>query len=383
MHVLFLCSSYPGKNKPQQGIFFKEQAKAIKKAGHKVGVLVVTAISPNDFLLGRNEDPIFELEDGIPVYRSIRLPIPIHTPDTNLHIFTIITPTLQLFKRYKHKCGTPDLIHAQNFFNGGLSAVKIKEKFNVPIVLTEHNSQFLRNSLNERQNLLYQNNIDKFDSVICVSNALSKKIHKLVPKLKIDVIGNLVDTDFFKPKQIIRNKPFIYLIAATFKPHKRVTDAIKAFYHCMGKLPAGTELWVCGSGPEEFKLRNLVSKLGIGHSVKFFERARRKELLNLYQQSDVILSTSEVETFGLTLLEAMACGKPVISTRSGGPEDFVKSYTGILVETGNIREIAKAMLEIYKHYDRFNSQVIRKYVVQNYSPKKIANLINNIYKRHI
>jgi glycogen synthase len=45
----------------------------------------------------------------------------------------------------------PDVIHAQNFFNGGLSAVKIKEKFNVPIVLTEHNSQFMTASINERQ----------------------------------------------------------------------------------------------------------------------------------------------------------------------------------------------------------------------------------------
>lgn len=383
MHVLFLCSSYPGKNKPTQGIFFKDQVKAIKQAGHKVGVIVVTAISPNDFLLRRNKDPIFGIEDGIPVYRSIRLPVPINTQNTPLHIYTIIAPILLLFKRYRHKHGMPDVIHAQNFFNGGLSAVKIKEKFNVPIVLTEHNTQFMTASINERQKLLYLNNICKFDSVICVSNALSKEIHKLVPKLKIDVIGNLVDTDFFKPNRIIRNKPFIYLIAANLKPHKRVSDAIKAFYQCLGNLPLGTELWVCGSGPEEEKLHNLVAQLGMGHSVKFIERANRKELLNLYQQSNVILSTSEVETFGLTLLEAMACGKPVIATCSGGPEDFVTPYTGILVETGNIREIANAMLEIYEHYDLFDPQIIRKYVVQNYNPKKIANLIINIYKRNI
>jgi len=64
-------------------------------------------------------------------------------------------------------------------------------------------------------------------------------------------------------------------------------------------------------------------------------------------------------------------------------EDFVTPYTGILVETGNILEIANAMLEIFEHYDLFNPQIIRKYVVQNYSPKKIANLIINIYKRNI
>ena len=100
MHVLLICSTYPEHNNARKSVFFRDQARALKMAGHKVGVIVAKGINPKDFLLKQNADPVISLDDGIPVYRSVRLPIPIRNTDTSLHLWSMTTPVVWLFKKY-------------------------------------------------------------------------------------------------------------------------------------------------------------------------------------------------------------------------------------------------------------------------------------------
>lgn len=85
------------------------------------------------------------------------------------------------------------------------------------------------------------------------------------------------------------------------------------------------------------------------------------------------------ETFGCVLIEAMACGKPVLATKSGGPNEFVNNNVGILVEPKNEKALEEGIDLIIKRYDTFDPEYIRKYVVDNYSYDIIGQKIRKVY----
>ena len=217
------------------------------------------------------------------------------------------------------------------------------------------------------------------DRCLAVSSALAKKMAELVPGLSVEVVGNVVDTDYFKPLPSYSKKGFTFLIASRLDHNKRVGDAIRAFSDAFA-TEKDTYLWVCGRGPEEKKLHALVADLNITRQVTFLESGGRDRLLDYYSRADVIISTSRRETFGLTLLEAMACGKPVIATRSGGPEEFIIPQVGMLVDGGDIKALSTAMRRIIQNIDNFNSHSIRDYAVSNYSSAQIASHLLKIYQ---
>ena len=379
MHILLICSTYPEHNDTRKGIFFRDQARALQAAGHRVGVLVVNGINPKDFLLKRNVDPVISIDDGFPVYRSVRLPIPINKSSSWLHIWSMVAPVVWLFKKYTNNEGCPDVLHAQNFFYAGLAGIRIKNKSKLPLVLTEHSSAFLRDTLSEKQKQLFRANVGAVDRCLAVSNALTKKLAELASGLSIEVVGNMVDTDYFKPQLSLSKKGFVFLIVASLDENKRVGDAIRAFADGFS-TDISTQLWICGQGPEEEKLHALAADLNIAGQTTFMGFVSRGQLQDYYSRADVVISTSKLETFGLTLLEAMACGKPVISTRSGGPEDFINPKIGLLVDVGDIHALSAAMKEVYSRINEFDPYLISEYATSHYAGAQIVSRLVEIYE---
>jgi glycosyltransferase involved in cell wall biosynthesis len=101
------------------------------------------------------------------------------------------------------------------------------------------------------------------------------------------------------------------------------------------------------------------------------------------RRSHVIVLSSNFETFGLVLAEAMACGKPVISTRSGGPEDFVTEETGILVSAHDSSALAEALIQMRQRYDRYDPALIRAHCVERFSERQFVRKLEDIYRQVI
>ncbi len=102
---------------------------------------------------------------------------------------------------------------------------------------------------------------------------------------------------------------------------------------------------------------------------------------DLFHRSHVVLSASDFETFGITLIEALSCGRPIIATRSGGPQDFVTDEVGILVPKNNSAAMAEALRTIRENYTRYQPQALHDYVEARYSEAAIVQRLTELYEQ--
>jgi L-malate glycosyltransferase len=187
---------------------------------------------------------------------------------------------------------------------------------------------------------------------ICASDALTVPTRYLrdevikafsPPGTPIDVIGNFVDTERFRPAP--RANPHIptLLHNSSFRPLKRVDDVVRVLAEVRKKVPA--ELVLIGDGPTLGEVEALAKSLGVHGAVRFV--GEQTDVTALLQRSDVFLFPSQTESFGLAALEALSCGVPVVASHTGGlPELIDDGVTGYLQPIGDIVGMAARAVQL-------------------------------------
>jgi glycosyltransferase involved in cell wall biosynthesis len=141
------------------------------------------------------------------------------------------------------------------------------------------------------------------------------------------------------------------------------------------------QLHIRGHGPLKPELEQLVDALNLQTQVKFLGMMTRDELRDLITQSHALVSSSTVETFGVTVAEAMACGRPVVSTRSGGPEDFVTERSGILLPPRDLDALAAALEKMVADYPQFDPPAVREDCVSRFSEDVYVARLEDVYRQ--
>lgn len=167
-------------------------------------------------------------------------------------------------------------------------------------------------------------------------------------KREIEIMYSGVDTTLFRPMEptgkYLSEGQFKLLTIARLHRYKGLEYLIEA----MGLLQEMQEakLYILGKGSEEENLKKLVKRLALERNVEFLQQSiPNYEMPFLYGECDVYVQPSIIEPYGIAVLEAMACGKPVIGTKVGGMLDTIKDgETGFLVEVGNAEEIADRIM---------------------------------------
>jgi glycosyltransferase involved in cell wall biosynthesis len=190
------------------------------------------------------------------------------------------------------------------------------------------------------------------DVILANSKYTSKCIWRAYRR-KAEVVHTSIDRNVFKPKtpgtaarkkfRIPPNARLLFCPGRLY-PQKRVDIAIKT----LAILSKGYDtlmLVITGAGPEEQKLKGLTRQLGADEKVKFLGLRSTREIVELYNLAEVVLFPSINEPWGFVALEAMACGKPVVAFKCGGPaESIVHGKTGLLVkEVGSAKAFARAV----------------------------------------
>jgi glycosyltransferase involved in cell wall biosynthesis len=123
----------------------------------------------------------------------------------------------------------------------------------------------------------------------------------------------------------------------------------------------------------------MATSLKIDEDIIWLGALNRQQSYSQFQDCNCFVLPSRHESFGIVYAEALACGKPIIATRCGGPEDIVKDLNGLLCEIDDPRSLADAMLTMIKNYGQYDSQQIYQDFVNNFSAKIVTSKIERLY----
>jgi glycosyltransferase involved in cell wall biosynthesis len=162
-----------------------------------------------------------------------------------------------------------------------------------------------------------------------------------------DVIPNIIDLEMFTPAPILPfGSGFTLVITRNLEPIYGIDVAIHAFALASEQIP-GMQLKIAGTGPLLADLKRLVDQLGLGDRITFLGRLERSEIVALYHGSHAMLNPSRVDNMPNSVLEALACGLPVITTNVGGiPYIVADEDTALLVPPDNPNQMANALVRL-------------------------------------
>lgn len=377
MYVVILPTAYPNIYNDHSSIFVQDQIEALVKHGlnvHVVGAIPISFkyIFKKKFLKFGS----FKYKNnGVDVHLILFPSIPKLKSFNN---FVRAQINKQLLKKH-HKDNPIGVIHVHNS-TAGSAALWMKQKYNVPYIITEHSSAYVRGLMTNNEIKSYEPVYKNASHRIAVSTEFCKSLANIY-SMNFKYIPNVVNTDYFIPIKKEKNKIFLFINIANLNKNKNQILLIQAFAQAF-QNNQNVRLSILGGGSEFNNLQNEINKLNVQEQIKLFGFAKREQLLEELQKSDAFVLSSKYETFGVVVLEAMSCGLPVISTKCGGPESIIENNEiGILVENDDLEEMLQAMKAMYVNREKYKSGIIRNYVVENFSEKVIADKLISIYKK--
>ncbi len=274
--------------------------------------------------------------------------------------------------------------HASSAF---LAKEMLKDKIDIKIITTLHGTDITLVGLEPSFLPLVKFSIEKSDGVTAVSRFLKEKtLTNYDIEKDIRVIPNFVDTELFKPnsdctfrKNIAAQGEKILVHTSNFRPVKRVTDTIKIFNIVQKEVPS--KLILVGDGPDRSECERLVRQLKLTDKVKFL--GKQDGLVEILTASDVFLIPSQSESFGLSALEAMSCGIPVVSSSVGGlPELVGHNECGFIAEIGDVDRMAKYVIDLLTNERKYKifSTNARERAVKKFDTDKVVPLYEEYYK---
>lgn len=378
--ILLIASWYPSAASPVSGIFIHDQAVALSRE-YDVAVLAPRLVGWREMLRGKlGSEPQWEQRNGLIVCRERAIsPLP-RAP--SLAYWRYLAATERGFNKLLAQWGKPDLIHAHVVLPGGWAAAQLGKRHSIPVVLHEHSSPFAMHLTSALQQRRVEETLSQVNRVIAVSPALAQQIQQFYNKIEICVIGNLIKTEFFVPKQDHAPKAKTHFISiALLSGQKGLHYLLQAAQLLVQRGLTSFDLTIGGDGPERARLERMAQELGLADRCRFLGLLTPIEVRDWIQHSDVMVMPSLHETFCIVLGEAMACGKPVIATRCGGPEFVVTPETGVLVEVANSQALANAMSDFILGKVKFNSQRVRQSVVERFGEEAFLKNMSAVYEQ--
>jgi len=386
MHILIIPSWYYKRDNPVFGSFFREQAHALKRAGHRVGVIKPERSSVKILRDGISRWPHYieiENDNGIPTYRHHGMAwMPSIPKRKALHWYCA---GRSLYKKYCLDQGTPDIIHAHCSLYAGFLGMCLKQTFQTPLVVTEHSTAFALKQLKPFEMNFAQKVFLAADVRIAVSPSLGKLLSTLFGDAfqPWTYIPNVLDNRFSADRIRIpgshgKKAEFRWLNIGYLLKKKGQADLLKAFAKSF-KSDKAVTLRIAGDGPLETELKELAATLGIADQVMFLGRIDRPQVFEELSQSDAFVLSSHNETFGVVIIEAMALGKPVVATACGGPEHIIEEAHGVLVPPQNVNALALAMHTLKTEISRFNPAAIRTSCIRRFGEELVVPQIEKAY----
>jgi len=277
-------------------------------------------------------------------------------------------------KTIEKKFSKPALIHLHVALPLGIFAAKWSNKWKVPLVLTEHWSiynQINRLLLTPVQKRKLKKIFTLLSGVTTVSQELSERIGELFPLKNSKVIYNVVNTELFVSQKSDQSPKKILHISTLNQDAKNFLGILEAISILSVMRQDFVLEVVCEY--KNLKAEAFVKEHRLEKFVHFLERMPEEQVAMKMGSCDFFLLFSNYENLPCTILEALSCGKPVLTTPVGGITEIINEERGIFVEPKNVAQLSYKLDYMLQHYQTFNSEHARNFAVNNFS-KDVINL---------
>ncbi|KYD19793.1 glycosyltransferase family 4 protein [Caldibacillus debilis] len=378
MKILHICSYYIG-NKLYKKLFGK-----LSQDRNLIQYVYIPI--KNYSLINKN---YFEAENVNFYYDNI-----LYKRDRFLYKTKIKKQLKRILDLLKEDINAVDLVHAHTLFSDGGTAYYLKKYRGIKYIVSIRNTDInvfykygwhLRSFIKE---VLLQ-----AEAVIFISEAYKKKVFELFPKKiinkiehKVYVIPNGID-DMWLKKEIVKSQQVrddkIHLIfVGSIDKNKNLKTVLKVLKELNQQMERKYYLHIAGEGPLRKKLESYAIKHGIGSDLKFYGYVNEEDLVLLMDKVDIFVLPSIHETFGISYVEAMSRGVPVIYSKNEGIYGFFEEgQVGFSVNPLSVKDIISAIKSIEKNYHYLSTECINQ--SKNFSWDKIAKIYKQVYQRSI
>ena len=376
LRVLHIANWYPSKVHDSLGNFIQRHVRAISTE-HDCELWYTSPVSNENPLIGTSE-----VLDGDGFIERIAY------PRATKPGVRAVTRSLLKFEPGE-EVAMPDLVHLHVAFPAGRAARILAERWNVPLVVTEHWTAYHDSHHIPLWRRIAMRRTAASTSVFCpVTEQLAEKMqefkmrnHSRTETYK--VVPNVVDTARFDLGSRKRNKGDevrILHVSSLEEAQKNITGILNTISTIRSTRPEFnfSLTLVGGADPERLgKVRRYAASMNLAEPcVKFTGAISGDEVASQMKECDAVLLFSRKENFPCAIAEAWACGKPVITTDVGGIAEHMNDERGMLINSGDEKALAEAILRLDKDWDE---ESIRKYAVDNFSVEAVAKSYSEAY----
>ncbi len=383
LHILFLCSWYPNPESQSNGIFIKRHAQALAQK-HKVTVLFVKSVSNTE------EKTYANVDDGNFTERCVFYP----KVNSNTSILSSFLKLRKFKKEYKDLINALpkekqfDIIHVNTVFPAAIPALYALKKYpKAKLFITEHWSGYYPEDGNYKGFYLKritQKIVQKAKVVFVISDKLKVAMRSHRLNNNFELINNVVDTAIFKPMPGLKTDDGVLKIvhvSSLVEREKNISGIIEVAKHLFEKN-IKFSLTIIGENKQEIIMhKNLVHHNQLHKHIVFAGYKTADEIATYMNQSDVFLLMSHFEGMPVVLLEAMACGLPVITTNVGETKNMVQPNMGIVLKNNIADECAENLIK-FKRTDFTTPNEMHQYIADQYSATSVCNSITQLYYKY-
>ena len=372
MKVWVIGRGYPTAKSDMLGSFELEQAHMLSRAGLEVCYL---AVDLRSIRRRRQFGFLSRQEDGVSI---VTLNLPVGQLLSKEARNTLYEWAMNRLTAYlNNRTGKPDVIHVHYPSLVPYSVVEKWQRQGTKIVATEHWSSVQERCLPPVYLENLTNYVNRSDAMCCVGSNLKNAIIELTGTERlIHIVPNIVN-ELFKP-DTQSHEGFRFVCSGRLIPVKQFDTIVESFIDVF-QNEKKVSLTVVGDGEEFKKIQAIVQKRNADDQVHLVGAVSRQKMADYMAECDALVVFSRLETFCVPVIEAWACGKPVIATDTTVLADNPDERLGVLADSQDPETLKNALRKIYEKHAAYDPGWIRQYAVDHFSEKAVSRRLIDIY----